>query len=103
MSEIAQANGIRVILSSILPVSAYHNPSTPQTVLRPMVRILALNEWLKTYAAAHGHIYLDYFTPMMDASGLLREDLSSDDLHPNAKGYAIMAPLAQVAIDRALK
>jgi lysophospholipase L1-like esterase len=103
MSEIAQANGIRVILASILPVSAYHNPSAPQTVSRPMVRILALNEWLKTYAAAHGHTYLDYFTAMADASGVLKEELSADDLHPNAKGYAIMAPLAQAAIERAVK
>jgi lysophospholipase L1-like esterase len=103
MSEIARANEIRVILASLLPVSAYHNPSAPQTITRPMVRILALNEWIKTYAAAHGHVYLDYFSAMVDAEGLLREDLSADDLHPNEKGYAVMAPLAEASIQRALK
>jgi lysophospholipase L1-like esterase len=103
MSEIAQANGTRVILSSILPVSAYHNPAAPQTITRPMVRILALNEWMKSYATKHGHIYLDYFSAMIDSSGMLKEELSTDDLHPNAQGYAIMAPLAQAAIERALK
>ncbi len=107
MSELAQAHGIRVVLASILPVSFYHHrpddPRPPQTTMRPMTRILALNEWLKRYAASHGHIYLDYFSAMADASGLLREDLSSDDLHPNAKGYAVMAPLAEAAIARALK
>ena len=103
MCEIAKANGMRVVLSSILPVSAYHNPAAPQTTTRPMSRILVLNEWLKTYAAANGIVYLDYFTAMADASGLLKEELSSDDLHPNAKGYAIMAPLAEAAIARALK
>jgi lysophospholipase L1-like esterase len=105
MSELARANGVRVILASILPVSAYHiQPGgPPQTTRRPMERIRAVNEWLKTYAAANGHMYLDYFSAMTDASGLLRADLSEDDLHPNAKGYAIMAPLAEAAIEKALK
>ena len=39
---------------------------------------------------------------MIDAQGMLRTELSADDLHPNAAGYAIMAPLAQAAIERAL-
>jgi lysophospholipase L1-like esterase len=103
MSEIAQANGIRVVLASVLPVSAYHNPSAPQTTTRPMARILALNEWMKSYAAARGYIYLDYFSATADANGLLREELSSDDLHPNAKGYEVMAPLIVAAIERALQ
>lgn len=103
MCEIAKANSIRVVLSSILPVSAYHNPAAPQTSTRPMARILALNEWLKSYAAAQGHVYLDYFSSMVDSSGLLPEDMSADDLHPNAKGYAVMAPLAEAAIAHAVK
>jgi lysophospholipase L1-like esterase len=68
-----------------------------------MARIYALNEWIRTYAAAHGDVYLDYFSAMTDPTGLLRAELSEDDLHPNAKGYAIMAPLADAAIQRALK
>jgi lysophospholipase L1-like esterase len=107
MCELAQAHGIRVILASLLPVSAYHQrpdaAAPPQTTTRPMTRITAVNEWLKSYAASHGHVYLDYFSAMVDESGVLREDLSSDDLHPNSKGYAIMMPLAQAAIERALK
>ncbi len=103
MCELARANSIRVVLSSILPVSAYHNPGSPQTTTRPMARILAINEWMKSYAAAQGYVYLDYFSVMIDSSGLLKEELSSDDLHPNDKGYALMAPLAEAAIARALK
>jgi lysophospholipase L1-like esterase len=68
-----------------------------------MARIQALNNWIKTFAAAHGDVYLDYFSSMTDQSGLLRAELSEDDLHPNAKGYAIMAPLAEASIARALK
>jgi lysophospholipase L1-like esterase len=105
MAEIAKANNIKVVLSSILPTSAYHTPErgVPQTTARPMSRIRALNDWMKQYAAANGHVYLDYFTPMLDASGLMKAELTADDLHPNAAGYAIMMPLAQAAIDRALR
>jgi lysophospholipase L1-like esterase len=105
MSDLAHAHGIKVILASILPVSAYHasGAAAPQTTLRPMARIKAVNEWIQKYAREHGDVYLDYFSAMVDASGVLREDLSEDDLHPNAKGYDIMAPLAEAAIARALR
>jgi lysophospholipase L1-like esterase len=105
MAELAKANGIRVVLASITPVSAYHVSPTgvPQTTSRPMARIRGLNDRLKTYAGANGHVYLDYFSAMVDDAGMLREDLSADDLHPNVKGYAIMAPLVEAAISRAAR
>lgn len=105
MSEIARANGIGVVLSSILPVSNYHVGPTgiPQTTARPMARVRAINDWMKKYAAEHKHVYLDYFSAMVDQSGLLRAEISADDLHPNAKGYEIMGPLAEAAIGQALK
>ena len=105
MAELAAANGIRVVLSSITPVSHYHvaNPTaTPQTTLRPIARVRAVNAWMREYAAAHKHGYLDYFSAMVDDQGLLRTEFSGDDLHPNAAGYAIMAPLAEAAIQTVL-
>ena len=68
-----------------------------------MARITAINAWMKDYAAVNGHVYLDYFSAMTDAKGLLRAELSEDDLHPNAAGYAVMAPLAEAAIQTALR
>jgi lysophospholipase L1-like esterase len=106
MSELAHAANIRVVLASITPVSGYHvatPAAVPQTTLRPMARIRAVNDWLKAYAASHNDVYLDYSSSMTDGSGVLRTELSEDDLHPNAKGYAIMGPLADAAIARALK
>jgi lysophospholipase L1-like esterase len=105
MVELAKAHKIKVILSSITPTSNYHVGPTgvPQTQTRPMDRIRAINDWMKKYAASEGHTYLDYFSAMLDQSGLLRTELSGDDLHPNAQGYAIMAPLADAAIKQALK
>lgn len=103
MAQLAKASGIRVVLASIQPVSAYHAApnAAPQTQTRPMDRIRAINEWIRAYAASEGHVYLDYFSAMVDDKGLLRQELSTDDLHPNAAGYAVMAPLAEAAIARA--
>lgn len=105
MAELGKANHIKVVLSSILPVSEYHVPASgvPQTTRRPMTRIRAINEWMKKYAAAEDHVYLDYFPATIDDKGLLRAEFSADDLHPNAAGYAAMAPLAEAAIQKALK
>ena len=105
MSELAKANGIKVVLASITPVSGYHaQPNQrPQTDRRPMARIRAINEWLKRYAADNGHVYLDYFSAMVDDAGMLRRELSADDLHPNAQGYQIMGPLVEKAIQQALR
>ncbi|HSK10663.1 MAG TPA: GDSL-type esterase/lipase family protein, partial [Vicinamibacterales bacterium] len=75
----------------------------PQTTVRPMARIRAINAWIEKYARDNGHVYLDYLSAMVDEKGLLRADLSEDDLHPNAKGYEIMAPLAEAAIATALR
>jgi lysophospholipase L1-like esterase len=106
MSDLAHLHNIKVVFASVMPVSQYHvaTPAgVPQTTQRPMARIKALNDWIKTYAAAHNDLYLDYFSAMVDPTGMLQAELSEDDLHPNAKGYAIMGPLAQAAIDRALQ
>jgi lysophospholipase L1-like esterase len=105
MAELAKANGIRVVLASITPVSGYHvaGPAVPQLTRRPPERIKAVNEWIKSYAAANNHVYLDYYSAMIDVKGMLKTELSADDLHPNAAGYAVMAPLAEAAIAAALK
>jgi lysophospholipase L1-like esterase len=106
MAELARAHDIKVVLASITPTSAYHPPANggpPQTTLRPMARIRQINDWMKNYAAGSGHVYLDYFTPMLDTTGVMKAELTGDDLHPNAAGYAIMAPLAEAAIQKALR
>jgi len=106
MFDLAQANGIRVVFASILPISDYEKTSDGQQIInskkRPPSQIIALNVWMKSYATTHGGVYLDYFSAMADDKGFLKEDLSEDGLHPNKKGYDIMAPLAEQAIAAAL-
>ena len=65
--------------------------------------IAELNRWLSRYAEEHGHVYLDYVPAMSDERGMLKADLSEDGLHPNAKGYAVMTPLAEKAVAAALR
>jgi lysophospholipase L1-like esterase len=98
MTEIAKANGIRVVLSSVLPVFDY--PWKPG--LEPAPKIVALNRWIRAYADSTGAVYLDYHTAMADERQGLRADLTRDGVHPTEAGYRIMAPLAEAAIQRAL-
>jgi len=106
MAELARANGIRVVLASLLPVSDYETRDGKpivQTVRRAPDKIIALNSWMKDYAAKNHLIYLDYFSAMVDGKGFLKDELSNDGLHPNAAGYAVMNPLAEAAIQSSLK
>src|SRR6202166_1573322 len=103
MAELARAHGIRLIVSSILPVNNYTPESQDFFSHRPPERILALNSWLKDYCTKNHLTYLDYFRAMVDSKGLLQRDLANDGLHPNKAGFAVMAPLAEKAIERALQ
>lgn len=99
MAQLARVNGIRVVLASVTPVCDY---IVRQTDRRPPEKIAELNRWIKTYCERNGHVYLDYYSAMLDPSGRLNKDLTYDCLHPNAAGYAVMAPLAVQAIETAL-
>lgn len=99
MADMARANNIKVILASLTPVCDYHRPQTAQ---RPPDKISALNAWMRDYCAFNHFTYLDYFTSTADDKGFFKTEITDDGLHPNAKGYEIMAPLAQAAIDKTL-
>ncbi len=103
MAELARVHGIRLIVSSILPVNNYTPESQDFFAQRPAERILALNSWLMDYCVKNHLMYLDYFSAMVDSKGLLKRDLANDGLHPNKAGFAIMAPLADKAIERTLQ
>jgi lysophospholipase L1-like esterase len=103
MAEIARANNVRVVFSSVLPVHNYTTRSQNMFAQRSPEKILELNRWLKGYLAEHPDcLYLDYFSVMVDDKGLLKRDLADDGLHPNPAGYKIMAPLAEAAVEKAL-
>lgn len=100
MAELAKANGIKVVMSSVMPVCDYHRP---QIARRPPEKIIALNEWIQAYCKKNKHVYLDYYSAMLDDAKLLKKELTNDGLHPNAAGYEVMEPLAAKAIAKAMK
>ena len=99
MSELARANGIRVVLCSVLPASDFHW----HRGLEPAPKIRELNAWIKEYAAKNGFIFVDYYSSMSNTEGGLKAELSPDGVHPNKAGYDLMAPLAETGIVEALK
>lgn len=105
--ELAHKNGINVVLASILPISDYNKNNAGTQIIRskirPPERIIALNNWIKNYCAQKNLVYLDYFSATVDDKGFLKAELANDGLHPNAKGYEIMKPLAEKAVNTALK
>jgi acyl-CoA thioesterase I len=100
ISDLAARHGIKVILSTVMPVSDYtsHN----QTNRHPAGDILKLNAWIQKYAGQQHFGVADYYSTLVDEHGFFREGLSDDGLHPNAKGYALMAPVAEAEIEKAL-
>jgi lysophospholipase L1-like esterase len=98
MADLATVNHIQVVLCSVLP--AYDFPWHPG--LQPAPKVVTLNAWIKNLAAAKGYVYVDYWTAMKDERGGLPATLSYDGVHPLPAGYAVMAPLAEAGIRKAL-
>jgi len=94
MMELAKANHIKVVISSILPVFDY----PWKKGVEPVPRIAELNERLKLYAKQQQIVYVDYYSVMKDERKGLKESLSGDGVHPNIAGYKIMDPLVEKAI-----
>jgi lysophospholipase L1-like esterase len=94
MIDIVQANGIGVILASILPAKAYFwNPDA-----KPAIRAKAINNRLRRLAKERGAIWANYYAKLADSAGGLPDVLGNDGVHPNRNGYGVMRPIAQRAI-----
>lgn len=94
MVEIARANNIKVILCSVLP--AFDYPWKPG--LNPSKKIIELNKWIKDYSIKNEIVYADYFSAMVDENNGLRKEYSEDGVHPNLRGYKVMAPIIENVI-----
>jgi acyl-CoA thioesterase I len=105
IGDLAKAHGIKPVFASILPVSDYHKDADPHyemTVNRPPAVIQSINGWIRSYCESQHFACVDYYAVMVDSAGQMQTDLSDDGLHPNAKGYRVMSPVALDAIGRAL-
>ena len=99
MTEIAQANGVKVILCSVLP--AFDYPWRPG--LEPNVKIPKLNTLIKNYADRNGVYYLDYFSALDDGNNGISKENSYDGVHLTLEGYKILEPLVEKAIKKVLE
>lgn len=99
MADLARANGIRVVIGSVLPADRFWWAPA----LRPAGQLRALNAWLRGFARERGYAFVDYHAAMTTPAGAMRAGLSEDGVHPNAAGYAVMAPLARRAIAAATR
>lgn len=98
MADLARANGIRAVLASVLPARHYYWAPA----VEPAPQIVALNAWMRDYAASAGLGFVDLHTPLADASGGMKAEFSADGVHPTRAGYEVMAPLAARAVAEAL-
>lgn len=106
MAQLAKANGIRVVLSSLPPVNDSGHEPNGEPVIRSKThsshQIRELNDWIKRFAKQNSFIFLDYYSAMVDRQGFLKMEYSQDGMHPNATGYSVMEPLAAQAIKDSL-
>lgn len=99
MVELAKANQIKVILSSILPANKFNwSPN-----IYPADKVIEMNIFIKKYAEENDCIYIDYYTPLVDDEKGMKKEYSDDGVHPTKAGYAVMTPLVEKAIAEALK
>ena len=98
MTEIAQANGIKVILCSVLP--AYDYPWSPGK--KPNIKIPKLNSMIEDFAKESGAFYLDYFKALNDGNNGIIKEYSYDGVHLTAKGYHLLEPMLEKALNKVL-
>ncbi len=98
MVELAKLHGIHVVLASLTPVCDCY---TKQTGRRPLGKLIGMNGWLKDYAEKSGSVYLNFYSALADGREM-KKDYTDDGFLPNGRGYAVMAPLAEEAIAKAL-
>ena len=98
MVEMARANNIKLIIGSIPPADDF----PWRRGLEPATKIRALNEKLHAYCVSEGIPWIDYYSALADEKGAMKPGLSIDGVHPSPAGFAVMAPLAEAAIENTL-
>lgn len=99
MAQLAKANAIKVVLCSVLPAASF--PWRPE--IDPVQKIIDLNKWIKGFAEKNNFVYVNYYDAMVDERKGLPEKYSKDGVHPTKAGYAVMGPLAEKGIKKALR
>lgn len=101
MAEIADANGIKVILTSVLP--ADHFGWRPlKTEIAP--KVISLNKRIQALAKEKGYAYVDYFSQMENGTTHgMKDEYTDDGVHPTDPGYRKMEEIVLPVVRSVVK
>jgi lysophospholipase L1-like esterase len=102
MAETAEKNGIHVVLATLPPTGEYDPDNPSPSLISGNDEIRTLNNWISNFAEKKHHTLADYHSVLADERGYYQNELSSDGVHPSAKGYERMEPLLREAIQSAI-
>lgn len=99
IAQLARANGIKVILCSVLPASDFRwRPG-----LEPGDKVIALNNSIRDFAKTEGFYYLDLYSSVVDDKKGMKAEYANDGVHPTVEGYKVLEPLVEDAIRKVKK
>jgi len=101
MVELAEANGIKVIMTTTLPAAGF---GWNRAITDAPDKIAALNARMKEYAASKGIPFVDYYSAMVTDDGrrALRPELSDDGVHPTPGGYDLMESIVLPVVEQTI-
>ncbi|MDI7774172.1 GDSL-type esterase/lipase family protein [Asticcacaulis sp. EMRT-3] len=101
MISLGRLFGMKVLLASVPPALSF---SWRPGIVNPHEKIVGINTWLKSVAAAQGCTYVDYWPVLATPDGGLKPELgiNGNTVHPNVQGYALMQPILLAAVNSAL-
>lgn len=96
--DLAKVNNIKVVWISTLPSDhLFWQPS-----IDPTKPIADLVQWEQDYARKNGAQFIDAYGALKNGKGAMDAKYTADGVHPNAAGYAVLAPMVEQAIEKAL-
>ena len=99
IAQLARANGIKVILCSVLPASDFRwRPG-----LEPGDKVIALNNAIRDFAKTESFYYLDLYSSVVDDKKGMKAEYANDGVHPTVEGYKVLEPLVEDAIRKVKK
>lgn len=95
MGELATLHGAAVFVATMTPTCDCFRPLSG---LRTVERIRELNALLDAMCKEHHWTLIDLNTPLADADGHMKRELTFDGVHPNDAGYALLVPVVEKAL-----
>jgi lysophospholipase L1-like esterase len=96
MTDIAQRQGIKVLIASVPPAGQF--PWAPKVETRKA--IAELNRRLERLAHQTGAMWVDYQPLLDDGTGAMKPGLADDGVHPTEAGYDAMATVIDPVLRR---